>query len=172
MRHIQHFTKSIPVFSPITVHLIFIKCDASSVLNTFVLRAVAHCFCCLSITMSSSLDFCFVLLCSAVCYVCVYFFLIRWFHNQHHFDAVEWPNLLRARICNAYIIYIYSVHTRTRTRTTSQASWMGAAVLQHVEDHLKMDNGENIHRNLNEFNSNGWDSISFVIYIICIWLVC
>lgn len=39
---------------------------------------------------------------------------------------------------------------------------MGAAVLQHVEDHLKMDNGENIHRNLNEFNSNGWDSISFI----------
>lgn len=99
--------------------------------------------------------FCFVL-CVRVCV----FFLIRWFHNQHRFDAVEWLNLLRARICNAYI-HIHSVHS-TRTHTTGQASWMGAAVLQHVEDHLKMDNGENIHRNLNEFNSNGWDSISFI----------
>lgn len=82
MRHIQHFTISIRiVFLPtITVHLIFIKCDASSVLNTFC--CFAHCFR-LSITM---IFFFFFVFCGCLFFFHALCFCHQWFDND--FDAL------------------------------------------------------------------------------------
>lgn len=124
MRHIQHFTKSIRIgfFSlstAVTVNLIFIKCDASSVLNTF---SYGHCFA-FRLPFFHFFFFFFVIV--------LFFFIFfsihdrrRWFDNN--FDAL--PQKLRNK----------------------RARGMGA--VYNIEDHLKMDNGENIYRNLNEFN--------------------
>lgn len=137
MRHIQHFTKSIRIFSPITVHLIFIKCDASSVLNTFVLACCPlflpfdyHClFTLLAHSLSLSISLHVSSLISVV-----------W---QRNFDAMP------LNVVN-----------------NQPVKW---ARFYNIEEekkkHLKMDNGENIYRNPNVFNSKriGY-SISFIIF--------
>lgn len=76
-----------------------------------------------------------------------------------------WLNLLRVRAMR-----VFECLKRVHTRTTSQASWMGAAaVLQHfIEDHLKMDNGENTHWyicvfiEISQMNSIQTDGIPFL----------
>lgn len=101
----------------VTVNLIFIKCDASSVLNTF---SYGHCF---AFRLPFIRFFFFVI----VLFFYIFLFIYnrrRWFDNN--FDAL--PQKLRNK----------------------RARGMGA--VYNIEDHLKMDNGENIYRNPNEFN--------------------
>lgn len=136
MRHIQHFTKSIRIFSPITVHLIFIKCDASSVLNTFCARV-------LSIVFAFRLPLPFYSTRALSLSISLHVSSLISVVWQRNFDAMP------LNVVN-----------------NQPVKW---ARFYNIEEekkkHLKMDNGENIYRNPNVFNSKriGY-SISFNIF--------